>query len=213
VDQQLRTMVVTSALPNEGKTVTAANLAYSLALSGRRVILIDADLRKPMLHEYMGLSNQVGLTNVLAGTHTLVEAMQLIEAETFVPSSNGSNPALAADLQKNLYVLTSGPLPPNPAELLASKRMEEVLEGAARSAEVVVVDSPPLLLVADGLSLAKLADGVIIAARAGQTTTTEAAEANQLLARVGAKAIGVVVGGLKPSKSYYRQGYGYGAKS
>jgi capsular exopolysaccharide synthesis family protein len=213
LDHRLRVILITSALPQEGKTVTAANLAFSLAISGARVILVDADLRKPMLHNYLGLDNEIGLTSALAGSHTVTEAFQLVQAENFVSTDDDSAPRPGlTNLQKNIYVLTSGPLPPNPAELVGSSRMEDLLAYAVEVSDYVIVDSPPVLLVADALSLSKQADGVILTARIGHTTTDEAAEARQLLERVGAKMVGIVAGGAKEGKGYSRygrRGHGY----
>jgi receptor protein-tyrosine kinase len=207
VDTNMRTIMISSALPQEGKTVTTVNLALSLALSGERVIVIEADLRRPRLHHYLGLTNEVGVTSVLAGQSSFSEAMQLVETENFVPQE-GSSPA-SAGLSRNLYCICSGPLPPNPAELAGSQRMQSLLEKAAESADYVLVDSPPLLLVSDGLSLAKQVDGVILTALANKTTRDEARQVTSMLERVGARPVGVVAAGIKPRRGspYYRYGY------
>ncbi len=125
MDGELRTLLVTSGLPGEGKTVTTANLAISLAMSGKRVILLEADLRRAMLHEYLGLSNEAGLSNLLAGTSSVPGVMQLVQMDPLIParSRKGDGGASALVIRKNLYCITSGPLPPNPNELLQSSRM------------------------------------------------------------------------------------------
>ncbi|MHB0980918.1 MAG: tyrosine-protein kinase domain-containing protein [Thermoleophilia bacterium] len=218
VDRQLRTILITSALPQEGKTVTTVNLGLSLALSGSRVIIVEADLRRPMLHKYLDLGNEVGVSNVLAGTHTFAEAMQLVRVDDYSPPdtrrSGRDLNATSALMQKNLYCITSGPLPPNPAELVASEKMIELLSQAAEAADYVLIDTPPVLLVSDALALAGQADGVIVAARMRNTTVDEAREARNILARSSARAIGVVATGVPRARGYYSRyggyaGYGY----
>ena len=212
LDKGLKTLLVVSGLPQEGKTVTSINLALSLALSGEKVVLVDADLRNPLMHTYLDLNNDRGLSTVLAGGSPVGAALQVVKLEKFLPpNGNVANVAKshrsAESLQKDLLCMTTGPLPPNPAELLASAKMGEVLASLADSADYVLLDSPPLLLVADVLSLASRVDGVIVVARANSTTSEEAREIRQQLDRIGARLIGVVVGGVKPNKSYrYRYG-------
>ncbi len=214
VDKGLRTILVVSGLPQEGKTATSANLALSLALSGERVMVVDADLRNPMLHKYLGLENDVGLSTVLAGGAQISDTLRVVKVERFLPPNGkitsggkGQGPAESV-LQRDLLCMTSGPLPPNPAELLASPRMEEVLSTLAGLADHVLVDTPPVLLVADALSLASRVDGVLVVARMNSTTSDEAREMRTLLARAGARLIGVVVNGVKAGKGYrYRYGY------
>ena len=207
VDRPIHTLMITSALPQEGKTVTSVNLGLSLALSGSKVIIVEADLRRPQLHKYLEIDNQVGVSNVLAGTHTFAEAMQLVRVDDFVPSESrrsgrgGAAPSLL--MQKNLYCLTSGPLPPNPAELLGSAKMAELLATAAEAADYVIVDTPPLLLVSDGLAISGLVDGVVLASRMDFSTVDEARQVRQALAHVSARTIGVVATGVPRSKAYY----------
>jgi len=207
VDKGIKTLLLLSGLPQEGKTATSANLALSLALSGERVIVVDADLRNPMMHKYLELGNDVGLSTVLTGGSQIGEALQVVKLEKFLPpngkhSNDADRRKPAETLQRDLLCMTSGPLPPNPAELLASGKMDEVLSSLAGSADYVLLDSPPVLLVADALSLASRVDAVVIVARTNSTTSDEAQAVRQQLVRVGARLIGVVVGGVKPSKSY-----------
>lgn len=210
VDTEIRTILVTSPLPREGKSTVSINLGLGLALSGARVIVLEADLRRPMLHAYLKLGNEVGMSNVLAGTHTFAEAMQLVRVDDYVPEDGRRRMSSGPEgllLQKNLYCLTSGPLPPNPAELMGSAKMQELLQTAAGSADYVIVDTPPLLLAADATTLSAHVDGVLLTARLFSTTRDEAHAARELLERVGARVIGVVAFGGRLSQSYYRRGY------
>ena len=210
VDKELRTVLITSSLPREGKTTTTINLGLSLALAGFRVIVVEADLRRPMIHKYLKLSNDVGVSSLLAGTHTFTEAMQLVRVDDYMPDTTRRRTHAGADallMQKNFYCITSGPLPPNPSELVGSLKMQELLRQAADNADYVLVDTPPLLVVADTLSLAPKVDGVLLTARLFNTTRDEAQASVALLERVGAHAIGVVAGGVKMHRSYYRKGY------
>lgn len=213
VDRSIHTLMVTSALPQEGKTVTSVNLGLSLALSGSRVIILEADLRRPQLHNYLEIGNQAGVSNVLAGTHTFAEAIQMVRVDDFVPTESRRSGHDAKPrgllMQKNLYCLTSGPLPPNPAELLASSKMAELLSIAAERADYVIVDTPPLLLVSDGLAISGLVDGVILTSRMFHSTLDEAREVRQVLAHVSARTIGVVATGVRRSKAYYSRYGGY----
>jgi receptor protein-tyrosine kinase len=210
VDGRLGTILITSALAEEGKSLTTINLALSLAMSGARVIIVEADLRRPTIHTHLGLSNDVGVSSVLAGTHTFTEAVQLVLIEDFSPPDTRRDPGAPEDstaLSRNLYCITSGPLPPNPAELAGSARMREFLDKAAQTAEYVLVDSPPLLMVADSLALAGQVDAVLLTARMNRTTVDEAREVRALLARIGAHPIGVVAIGVDRASGYYRYGY------
>ncbi|HZK49268.1 MAG TPA: Wzz/FepE/Etk N-terminal domain-containing protein [Thermoleophilia bacterium] len=219
VDRPLHTLMITSALPQEGKTVTSVNLGLSLALSGSKVIILETDLRRPQLQNYLQIGNDVGISNVLAGSHTFAEAMQLVRVDDFIPAESrrsgpGNGGSSGSLMQKNLYCITSGPLPPNPAELLASAKMAELLTVAAEAADYVIVDTPPLLLVSDGLAISNLVDGVILTSRMRNSTVDQAREVRQVLARVSARTIGVVATGVPRTKGYYSRyggyaGYGY----
>lgn len=212
VDGNLRKILITSGLPGEGKTVTTANLAISLAMSGKHVIVLEADLRRPMLHEYLGLSNDVGLSNLLAGASTVPGAMQLVPMDPLIPTrarkGEGGNPALV--LRKNLYCVTSGPLPPNPSELLQSARMADIIKELEGLADYVLIDTPPVLPVSDAVVLAAHADAVILTAKLGSTTRDEMRRVRETLSRAKAHVIGVVAGGVKSRRGYYyRRGYSY----
>jgi non-specific protein-tyrosine kinase len=175
LDVPVGSIVVTSAQSREGKSTVAANLAATMAQAGKRVLLVDADLRRPALHRLFGLSNRHGLTDLLLNDRRTVEDVAL---DTHVPG---------------LQVLPSGPQPPNPSEALGSRRMRQVLEETRRSADVVILDSPPLLAVADGLVLGATADAAILVVRSGDTRRTLAQRAKEQLDRVEARLLGAVV--------------------
>lgn len=210
-DRQIRTIAVTSGLPREGKTITTVNLAVSLALSGARVAVIEADLRRPMLHRYFRLSSTVGVSNILAGTHDLQRVMQRVKIDQPAPSNHlvVGDPSQPQRLERNLFCLASGPLPPNPAELMGSQQMKTLIEDAAALADYVLIDTPPVLVVADALSLIGLADAVIVCSRISSTTIEEARQVRTLLQRIGAHTLGVVAGGVRASKRRRYDNYGY----
>jgi non-specific protein-tyrosine kinase len=175
LDVPVGNIVITSPQSREGKSTVAANLAVTMAQAGKRVLLVDADLRRPMLHRLFGLSNRHGLTDLLLNDRRAVEDVAL---DTHVPG---------------LQVLPSGPQPPNPSEALGSRRMRQVLEEMREIADVVILDSPPLLAVADGLVLAATVDAAILVVRSGHTRRTLAQRAKEQLDRVEARLLGVVV--------------------
>ncbi|MDR3687700.1 MAG: polysaccharide biosynthesis tyrosine autokinase [Coriobacteriia bacterium] len=185
----MKTLLVTSAAPNEGKSTVAANLAAALAQAGKRVTLVSVDFRRPTTQQFFNVNNMVGLSEVLLGTHSLKAALQRPGDE-------------------QLLVLTAGKMPPNPSELLGSTKMEEVIKALGEWGEWVIIDSPPLLAVADPAAVARWADGVVLVSKAGVTTRDAARKATELLAQVGAHTTGVVVWGLDESKAG-TSGYGY----
>jgi capsular exopolysaccharide synthesis family protein len=190
VDDRPRVIVVTSPVPGEGKTTTAVNLALSLADAGMRTCLVDADLRRPSVAGTFGLVQDAGLTTVLIGQARIEDVVQ---------QAGG-----------RLTVLTSGAVPPNPTELLASERMEAVLRELADSYDVVVVDSAPLLPVADTIGLAPLADGVLFVVRASKTGRDQIRSAADSLSRTGVRVLGTVFSMASGFKGKgYGQGYGY----
>jgi receptor protein-tyrosine kinase len=193
VDHDSKVFVVTSSVPEEGKTTTATNLAITLAQTGKRVLLIEADLRRPKIADILRLETSVGLTTVLVGRIALEDAIQEF-AE--VP---------------NLSVLTSGAIPPNPAELLQSQTMAEVLTQLRRSFDVVIVDAPPLLPVTDAALLAAQSDGALLVIRHGKTTKDQVRNSMERLAAVDGRALGVVLNMVPQRRSSgYGEGYGYG---
>ncbi|MGW1022141.1 polysaccharide biosynthesis tyrosine autokinase [Streptomyces sp. NPDC002577] len=186
IGERSRVVVVTSSLPGEGKTSTAVNLALSLADSGIATCLVDADLRRPRVARSFGLIQEAGLTSVLINRAGIDNVMQQAAG---------------------LSVLASGPIPPNPTELLASDQMAEVLRELADRYEAVIVDSAPLLPVADSVGLAPLTHGAVLVVQAGKTSRDRVAAAVQALHSVGARPLGAVLSMTPVSK---RTGYGYG---
>jgi succinoglycan biosynthesis transport protein ExoP len=201
-DRPLKTMVVTSPSPQEGKTTTAINLGVTMAEAGGRVLIIDTDMRRPRLHRSFGVPNQVGISTVIVGKATLEEAIK----RTDVP---------------NLDVLTCGPVPPNPSELLHTQRFGAVLAECAKLYDRVILDSPPTSAVTDPAVLGNLVDGVVLVIKAGETTRESALHARRQLAAAKARLFGVVVNAIDFSnpaygyeyyyRNYYRYGYTYGS--
>ncbi|MEV4133954.1 polysaccharide biosynthesis tyrosine autokinase [Dactylosporangium sp. NPDC049742] len=177
-DRRARCIVVTSALPDEGKSTIACNLAIVLAENGHRVLLIDADVRRPKLAEYLDLEGAVGLTNVLVGQVDLDTAAQ--------PWGD-----------RDLWVLASGSIPPNPSELLGSQQMARLLATAGEDYDYVVVDTSPLLVVTDAAVVASRADGAVLVTRAGKTTVTQVRSAVLAIDAVSARLFGCVLNGAK----------------
>ncbi|MFF7977804.1 polysaccharide biosynthesis tyrosine autokinase [Streptomyces sp. NPDC007901] len=193
VDAPPRIIMVTSSVPSEGKTDIAINLALSLAEAGVSTCLVDGDLRRPCVAAAFGLVQGAGLTTVLIGQARIEDVMQQVGG--------------------GLSVLASGAVPPNPTELLASARMEEVLRALTAAYEVVIVDTAPLLPVADTVGLASLAQGALFVVRAGKTTRDQVRSATQSLERVGVRVLGTVFSMAPTPKGgrYGRYGvYGYG---
>ena len=196
LDKPAKAILVTSAIPGEGKSTTAANLAAVFAQTGRSTLLVDADLRKPGVHKIFGLQNAQGLTSLLRSDDIRVQDV-----------------AQATD-QEHLLVLTTGPLPPNPSELLRSTRMRTIMQRLVASADLVVVDSPPLQAVTDAAILSSLVDGTILVVDAGRTRSGAVRNGREALAKVGAQVLGVTLNRMSESMSgdYYYDYYGgYGA--
>ena len=192
VDEPPKAIMVSSALPAEGKTTLVVNLALALAHAGRSVTIIEADLRRPKVTRYLGLVGGVGLTNVLTGSAGLDDVKQRY-----------------VDGDSEIAVLAAGPLPPNPGELLASTHMREVLDKLRGANDFLLVDAPPLLPVADASGLAVHMDGVLLSVRYGSTRQDQLEQAAATLDRVGAKTLGVVLN-IVPPKAGLATAYGYG---
>jgi protein-tyrosine kinase len=190
LDQPCRSIVVTSATAGEGKTTTAANLGVVVAQAGSRVCLVDSDLRRPSLHRVFGLDNARGLTTALVEDLPFAE----VARPTRVPC---------------LSVLTSGPLPPNPAELVGSKRMRELLEGAASTFDLVLCDSPPVMAVSDAVALAAQCDGVILAVRTGTVSHELVRRAVDQIEGVKGKILGVLLNYVNLARHGYYSYYHY----
>lgn len=184
-----KTIQVTSPNMGDGKSTLAANLAVSIAQSGKKVILIDADFRRPQQNELFGLTNTVGFASMLSGTATLEEALH----ETAVPG---------------LSIIPSGPPPANPAELLTSQRFKEMLDAVAEQCDLVLIDTPPLLAVSDPSVIAPRVDGVVLALRLGKKSRPHAEQAKEVLHSLGSHILGVVVNAVRSDKGRYNYGYG-----
>jgi len=192
VDEPPKVIMVSSALPSEGKTTVVVNLALALADAGRSVTIIEADLRRPKVTRYLGLVGGVGLTNVLTGSAELDDVMQ-----RYVQGDS------------EIAVLAAGPLPPNPGELLASTHMQALLEKLRSENDFVLVDAPPLLPVADSSGLAVHMDGVLLSVRYGSTRKDQLQQAAATVERVGARTLGVILN-IVPPKAQMASAYGYG---
>jgi capsular exopolysaccharide synthesis family protein len=186
LDSRPRSLVITSAVPGEGKTATATNLAVALAQAGRRVLLVDGDLRRPRVAGLLDLDGAVGLTTVLVGSASLEDAIQVHEAS-------------------GLHFLASGAKPPNPTEILQSRVTHDLMARLRAEYDMVIVDVPPLLPVADAAVLATAVDGVLIVARHGKTTRDQLREAAGRIDSVGGRLFGIVINMIprRAADSYY----------
>jgi capsular exopolysaccharide synthesis family protein len=184
LDKPLKTLVVTSPGPEEGKSTTLANLAVTMAQAEKRVILVDCDLRRPSQHEIFGQSNDVGLTTMVVDEKAMSEPPLL---EIGVPG---------------LLLMPSGPLPPNPSELVGSRRMQEIITALSKRADIVLFDAPPIIAVTDAAVLASRVDGVLLVVKAGGTKRDHAQKAKALLDKVNAHLVGAVLNNVKMDTSY-----------
>lgn len=197
VNKEIKKIVLTSSIPGEGKSTVAINLAISLSGSEVKVLLVDTDLRKPSLHRYLGLSSSKigGLTNILSGSQKADECIVHFD-----------------DIGINF--LSSGPIPPNPAELLGSKMMENLVQDLSEKFDYILFDTPPISVVTDAAVLSRLSDGVVFVIRHNYTTIETAKFAKKNLDNVGAPIIGSVLNNFKPEKSnksyvyYHYKNYG-----
>lgn len=188
-----KSLLVTSSLPSEGKTTTATNTAISLAQTGARVLIIDADMRRPRVHSVFGIKNVVGLSSILSS--------ELSERDVL--------DAIRHDEKSKLNVMASGPIPPNPAELIGSDQMSKLLKLLQRHFDHVVVDSPPITSFTDGVLIASMVDGVILVVHSGRSSRQVVRKARQLIQDVGARIFGVVLNNadLRSQENYYYQSY------
>ena len=183
----LKTIAITSCTPDEGKSTTAANLAIVLTQTGKRVLLMDCDMRNPTVHKNFKLSNKVGLSSCISLGTELDEAVQETELE-------------------NLDALTSGVIPPNPSELLGSERMHDILSRAREEYDYVLIDTPPVLPVTDALVLSRIVDGVVLVLDSGEIKVEMARDVKNQLVHAGANILGVVLNKVRSE----HHGYGYG---
>ena len=191
VDSDAKVFVVTSALPEEGKTTTSVNLAITLAQAGHRTLLVEGDLRRPKAASMLDLDNAVGVTTVLLGRVSLEDAIQ-------------------QHVDSELHVLSSGAIPPNPAELLQSNAMTDLLKRLREEYDMVVIDAPPQLPVTDAALLAAQADGALLVVRHGKTTRDQVAQSINRLEQVDATPVGVVMNMVPTGRKRSGYGYGYG---
>lgn len=189
VEGEIRSIVVTSSAPGEGKSTTASNLAIVFAQQGKKVLLIDADMRKPTVHYTFQLDNTYGLTNILTKQKTLQEVTQISNIE-------------------NLQILTSGPIPPNPAEILGSKGMDELLTDVAEKFDLVILDTPPVLAVTDAQILANKCSGTILVIKSGATEIEAAKKSKELLLNSKGRLLGTVLNQKQAKDSHYYYYYG-----
>lgn len=215
VKKGCKIIVVSSSLPNEGKTTTTVNLAASISQADQRVLLIDGDLRKPKIHQYFSISSAPGLTDYLSDVASARHKMDIFGI-------------IHPTKYENLSVITSGTIPPNPAELLGSDFMRDFLNGISKDFDYIIIDTPPLNVVSDALPLIRESDGVVLVVRDNQTTHPELQKALSSLEFIDAKILGFVVnfveskagkgsgtsydsynyGGFGPRRSYGYYGYG-----
>lgn len=186
LDKAIRSMVVTSAAPEEGKSTTLANLAVTIAQSGKKVILVDCDLRRPSLNQIFNARGAPGFTDMMRDDALM------------------SKPPLQDTAVANLRLLASGTIPPNPSELLASRRMGEVIAALQALADMVLFDAPPVVAVTDAAVLANKVDAVLLVVSAGKTKREHAKKAKALLEKVNAHLIGTVLNNVKGETGLYQ---------
>jgi capsular exopolysaccharide synthesis family protein len=191
-DSTPQTLLFTSALPMEGKTTTTTNVAVSFAQLAEKVLIIDSDLRKPRLHRIFSVDNVGGLSSYLIGKIQLSDAIKMSSIQ-------------------NIWILPSGPIPPNPAEIINSSRMKELLHNAKHDFDIIILDSPPLLAAIDTVVLSSIIDAVVLVVRAGKTTNNAFLRAHEELKKARSNLIGVVINETELSRSgYYLKDYYHG---
>jgi succinoglycan biosynthesis transport protein ExoP len=191
VDNPLHTLMVTSAEPGEGKTTTVSNLGVVMAQTGKNVLIADCDLRHPQAHAYFGLTNRVGMSTL------------------FAQSLNALNEIRQPTKLAKLFLVTTGPLPPNPAELMGSQRMQSILATMRQSADVILIDTPPALVVTDAAALAPSVDGVLLVVRPGKTRASALKQTLEQLRQVNARVLGVVMNDVSTRGKPYGYHYKY----
>lgn len=191
VAQEVRVIMMASAQPGEGKSTTAANLAVAYAQAGKKVLIIDCDLRKPTMHHIFNLSNRIGFTNLMMHKFSMHETIR----DTSI---------------MNLSVITSGPIPPNPSEMLGSNRMNELLEELKQHYDILIIDTPPALAVTDAQIVSTKVDGVVLVINSGEVKQELALKVKMNMQHVGARILGVVLNNMSRDNedSYYYYYYG-----
>lgn len=194
-DKDLKTLLITSSVPGEGKSTNAANIAIVFAQEGKRVLLVDADMRKPTLHYTFPMSNSRGLSTILTRQHEFIEAVEVTYVE-------------------GLFIIPSGPIPPNPSELLSSKNMDVFLETVVQEFDIVIFDAPPVLSVSDALILGNKCDGTLLIVNSGAVDKWDVVKAKASLQSSQTRILGIVLNNFKLSNSkYYFDTYGYGGRN
>ena len=221
VDNDVRSLLVTSCMKSEGKSVAVANLAISMALAGKKVVVVDADMRRPRQHKLFGLDNEMGLSTVATGRTDLMEAMVRVDVS---PTQDGAGAAKAAasgadftawvegsEALSRMYVLPSGPIPPNPGEIVSSKRFATIIESLEAEADLVIVDTPAMLAVGDTSAIAARVDGIVFLVDLKRIKKPQLSTAADQLVRLPAKMLGTVVRmhGTRGSHYYYSPYYYY----
>lgn len=190
IDDSLKSLIITSSGSGEGKSTVITNLAITMAQNGKRVLILDCDLRKPTLYKKLGLPNNIGMTNILIQEKKLDEC--IIETKI-----------------SNLYAITSGPVPPNPAELLNSKRMERLLRELEGIFDIILIDAPPVIAVTDAQILSRMCSGTMLLTCYGKTEKEAIIKAKDLIVKSGGNLIGVVLNKVpRTSSGYYGKYYG-----
>ncbi|MBY8908355.1 CpsD/CapB family tyrosine-protein kinase [Salinicoccus roseus] len=193
IDTEIKTVLVTSATPGAGKSTTAANLAVAYAQSGKRTVLIDADLRRPTMHYTFEMTNQRGMSTAIVNDVPVENIVRETEIE-------------------NLDLITSGPIPPNPSELLSSNKMMHLLKTFAMHYDMVIIDSPPLLAVTDAQVLSKITDGTVLVTNVAENNRDKLREAKDLLSKADANILGVVMNNKKMNTKKDDYYYYYGSE-
>lgn len=191
--KELKTLAVTSCMPNEGKSITVANLAVVLTQAGKSVLLIDCDMRNPTVHKNFNLSNKVGLSSCISMGTALSDAVQKTSIE-------------------GLYALTGGVIPPNPSELLGSEQMKNVLQRAKEQYDYVLIDTPPVMPVTDALIVSRFVDGMILVIASAEGKVEMARDVKNQLVNAGANILGVVLNKVRSEHHGYGYYYYYGSK-
>jgi len=216
VDEKVRSLAITSCLQGEGKSVAIANLAVAMAVAGRRVVVVDGDLRRPQLHTFFSLANEAGVSTVVTGQTPLTSALQAfgpsvgVEAALALrgPDGNGSF-AFDVDGALDLRVLTSGPLPPNPGEIVSSQVFGDIIGRLQRDADIVLVDSPAMLAVGDAVALCSRVSGFLFLVQLKATRRPQLERAAEQISRLPSRLVGIVVERGKEDSGGYYYYYGY----
>jgi Mrp family chromosome partitioning ATPase len=207
VDGEVRSILITSCTQGEGKTSTVCNLAVALATAGKRVVVVDADMRRPRVHAYFDLPNRTGLSTVVAGKVRLGEALQAVVVPSYEAVTDGDELRISSDpdtIGKRIYVVTSGPLPPNPGEIVTSQHLQAVLTELIKGSDMVLVDAPPFMVVGDAAPLAARTDGIMLVFKMGHVTKGMLKEARDFLAPLPSRKLGIVVANIPIEAGRYK---------